>query len=219
MKKYFITGLVILLPVALTIGIVIFFFNLLTTPFLGAVKVVFEKYGLFEEGFLFLSPRQLQNLIAQFMILLSLFAVTVTLGFVARWFFFHSLLGFAEYIVKKIPLVSSIYKTCKEVINTLFTSTTNSFKQVVLVPFPSASSYAIGFITKDEVEGLENTEISKPVAIFIPTTPNPTSGFLVFYEKKEIIPLDMKVEEAFKCVISCGVIAPRFSPATLDSNP
>lgn len=87
-KKYFITGLVILLPVALTLAIVIFVFNLLTTPFLGVVKTIFDHYQLFETGFLFLSSDQLQNLIAQTLILISLVAVTIGLGFIARWFFF-----------------------------------------------------------------------------------------------------------------------------------
>lgn len=210
MKKYFITGLIILLPAALTIVIVIFFFNLLTVPFLGAVKAVFDQYKLFEKGFLFLDATQLQNLIAQTLILISLFFITVFLGFIARWFFFHSLISLAEYIVKKIPLVRTIYKTCQEVINTIFTSDANSFKQVVLVRFPNPNSYAIGLITREFIPGLEKTELIGSVAVFVPTTPNPTSGFMIMYKESDLIYLDMKVEDAFKCIISCGVISSDF---------
>ena len=128
MKKYFITGLVILLPLALTLAIVIFIFNLLTGPFLGVVKTIFDHYHLFEKGFLFLSADQIQTLFAQILIIASLFSIVIGLGFIARWFFFHTLIRFAEYIVKRIPLVRTIYKTCQEVIRTIFTSKTKSFK-------------------------------------------------------------------------------------------
>ena len=211
MKKYFITGLVILLPVALTMAIVAFIFNLLTTPFLGAVRTVFEHYHLFEKGFLFLNTSQLQTFVAQILILSSLFFLTIGLGFIARWFFFHAIIKFAEYLVKKIPFVSTIYKTCKDVIKTIFTSKTNSFKQVVLVRFPNVNTYSIGLITREEIAGLKQTTHADAVPVFVPTTPNPTSGFLVMYKKQDIIYLDMKVEEAFKYIISCGLLAPSFN--------
>jgi uncharacterized membrane protein len=210
MKRYFITGLVILLPVALTIAIVVFVFNLLTVPFLGVVKTVFDQYGLFENGFLFLNAEQIQNLVAQLLILISLFCITIALGYIARWFFFHAMIKFAEYIVKHIPLVSTIYKTSQDVIKTIFTSETNSFKQVVLVHFPNAESYSIGLVTREGIPGLKDTDYESAVAVFVPTTPNPTSGFMVMYKESDLIYLDMKVEEAFKYVISCGMILPDF---------
>lgn len=210
MKKYFITGLVILLPLALTLAIVIFIFNFLTVPFLGIVKAVFDRYHLFEEGFLFLTADQIQTLFAQILILGSLFFIVIGLGFIASWFFFHTLLRFAEYIVKRIPLVRTIYKTCQDMINTIFTSDRKSFKQVVLVPFPNHDCYSIGLITREEISGLNGTPQAESVAVFVPTTPNPTSGFLMMYRPSDILYLDMKVEDAFKTIISCGVIYPDF---------
>lgn len=210
MKKYFITGLVILLPVALTIAIVIFVFNLLTIPFLGLVKTIFDHYGIFENGFLFLNAQQVENLVAQFLILVSLFFITLLLGYIARWFFFHTMIKFAEYIVRQIPLVNTIYKTSKDVIKTIFTSETKSFKQVVLVRFPNPETYSIGLVTREGIPGLKDTDYDDAVAVFVPTTPNPTSGFMVMYKQKDLIYLDMKVEDAFKYVISCGVIMPDF---------
>ncbi len=210
MRKSFITGLVILLPLALTLAIVVFIFNLLTVPFLGIVKAVFDHYRLFENGFLFLNADQLQNLIAQILILGSLFCLVIGLGFIARWFFFHTFIKFTDYIVEKIPLVNSIYKACQEVIKTLFTSKTKSFKQVVLVPFPNAKTFSIGLITREVLPGLEGTDHAKSVAVFVPTTPNPTSGFLMMFKQEDLVYLDMKVEEAFKFIISCGMIYPVF---------
>ncbi len=212
MKKYFITGLVILLPLALTIAIVTFIFNLLTVPFLGIVKAVFDHYNLFENENLFLmTADQLQNLVAQLLILVSLVLIAVALGFIARWFFFKTFIKFAEYVVKRIPLVSTIYKTCKDIIKTLFTSKTNSFKQVVLVRFPNPDTYSIGLITRDEIPSLAGTSHADSVAVFVPTTPNPTSGFMIMFKQADLIYLDMKVEDAFKYIISCGVISPAFN--------
>jgi uncharacterized membrane protein len=206
MKKTFITGLVILLPVALTLAIVVFFFNLLTGPFLGIVKAVFGKYHLFDKGFLFLNADQIQTLFAQVLILASLFLLVIGLGFIARWFFFHTFLKFAEYIVKRIPLVNTIYRTCQDVIRTIFSSKAKSFKQVVLAPFPNPEVYTMGFITQESLPGLAHHPES--VAVFIPTAPNPTSGFLMMFNASDLLYLDMKIEDAFKTIISCGVVYP-----------
>lgn len=211
MKKYFITGLVILLPLALTTAIVMFIFNLLTVPFLGIVTAVFNHYHLLEEGVFLLNSDQIQNLVAQFFILVSLFFIVIGLGFIARWFFFKAFIKFAEYVVKYIPLVSTIYKTCQDVIKTIFTSKTNSFKQVVMVRFPHPQTYSIGFITREEIPSLANTSHSDAVAVFVPTTPNPTSGFMIMFKPDDLIYLDMTVEDAFKYIISCGVISPDFN--------
>ena len=130
---------------------------------------------------------------------------------IARWFFFKTFIKFAEYVVKRIPLVSSIYRTCQDVIKTIFTSKTKSFKQVVLVRFPHPHTYSIGLITREEIPSLANTSHADAVAVFVPTTPNPTSGFLVMFKPADLIYVDMRVEDAFKYVISCGVISPAFN--------
>jgi uncharacterized membrane protein len=210
-KKYFITGLVILLPLALTVGIVVFVFNLLTTPFLGAVKAIFDRYNLFETGFIFFDADQLQNLIAQSLILFSLIIFTIGLGVIARWFFFRTLLRIADFVVRHIPLVSSIYKTCQDVIKTIFNSKANSFQQVVIVRFPNPETCSIGLVTREQIPSLKDTSYENVIAVFVPTTPNPTSGFLIMCKPEDLIYLDMKVEDAFKYIISCGVILPSFN--------
>lgn len=217
MKKYFFTGLILLLPLTLTILIIVFIFNLLTAPFLGIVKTLFEYYGLFEKGFLFLTSSQLQNLIAQLLTLTFLAVFTLALGYIARWFFFKSILKFTDLLVKKIPFVRTIYKTSKEVIKTIFTSTNNSFKQVVLVKFPNPDSLSLGLITREEILPLKDTAFKDAVTVFVPTTPNPTSGFLILYKKQDLIFLDMTVEDAFKYIISCGLVTPPFH--TLKTQP
>lgn len=209
MKRYFVTGLIILLPVALTLAIVIFLFNLLTEPFAGIVKVFLTHYGLLNNGFLFLSADQAQKIISQVIILIMLFFFTVGLGFLARWFFIHYVIRIWEYILQRIPFIGSLYKTCQDVIQTLFQSDGSAFKQVVLVPFPSLTSTTVGFVTHDNILGIG--EIGETlVAVFVPTTPNPTSGYLMIFKASELVYLDIKPEEALKYIISCGVIAPPF---------
>ena len=210
MKKYFVTGLVLLLPLAMTMAIVIFVFNFLTKPFVGIFKSILGHYGLLEQGFLFLSPEQTQEYLSQLIILALLFFFTVSLGAVTRWFFINYLIHLWDYMLHRIPFVSTIYKTSQDVIKTLFANEAKSFKQVVLVHFPNPNTYSIGLVTRENLPDLEKGSLDEFVTVFVPTTPNPTSGFLVLCKAKELIYLDMKVEDAFKYVISCGVIGSPF---------
>lgn len=205
MKKYFITGLVILLPLALTVAIVVFIFNFLTEPFAGIVKSILNHYGWLTSGLLFWSADQVQQAISQLIILLFLFFFTVGLGIITRWFFFNYLINLSERLFHRIPFISSVYKTCKDVIKTIFTSKTKSFKQVVLVRFPNQQTQTIGLVTRENIPGIRSDD-QELVAVFVPTTPNPTSGFLMMFKQNQLTYLDMTIEDAFKYVISCGVI-------------
>ena len=124
-----------------------------------------------------------------------------------RWFFIHYILRLWDYLLNCIPVISPVYKTCQEIINTVFASKATSFKQVVLVRYPNEYSYSIGFITREDFPGL-NTPL---ISVFVPTTPNPTSGFLMMFKPSDLIYLDMKVEDAFKYIISCGMILNTFN--------
>lgn len=210
MKKYFITGLVILLPVTLTLIVITFLFNLLTEPFLGVTKAFLDRYDLGEQGFLFLNAEQLQRYLSQVFILITLLAFTIVLGMLARWFFVPYVIRFWELVIDRIPFVSSVYKACQDVIKTIFGSQTSAFKQVVMVPFPNKETQTIGLVTRESLEGLEQITGETLVVVFVPTTPNPTSGFLTIFKKKDIVVLDIPIEDAFKYVISCGVIMPPF---------
>jgi uncharacterized membrane protein len=208
MKKYFITGLVVLLPLAVTLAIVSFILGFSTGPFVGIVRNIFHKYDLLDSGFLFLSAEQTQIFVAQIIVVILLFFFTVLLGILTRWFFINTLIRFGEYILHRIPVVSSVYKTSQDVIRTVFGASTKSFKQVVLVPFPTPQSRSLGFITQDNVcpLGNEQPEPQTFIAVFVPTTPNPTSGFLLMLKPEDVNYSKMTVEEAFKYIISCGVI-------------
>lgn len=199
-KKHFITGLVILLPIAVTVALLFFVINFLTEPFVGFIEKFLEPYDWYTKYY---SPIRFSLQIAM---LATLFLFTVMLGFLARLVAFKSLISLHEYVLHRIPIIKSIYKAAQQVIQTLFGSSSKSFKQVVMVKFPTHSSYCIGLISS-QGPLLCNAAIGKNlITVFVPTTPNPTSGFLMMYPEEEVVYLDMKVEDAFKYIISCGVI-------------
>jgi uncharacterized membrane protein len=200
MKKYFITGLVTLLPVAVTIWIVHFLIDHLTKPFLGLVMILTDRLPI--------ASSQLIRTLSQLLILLSLFFLILFLGFTARRFFFNQILRLGDTFLDRIPLVNKVYKTSKEIVKSIFATEQRSFTQVVMIPFPYPGSYCIGLIAKKAPQACSEAEHHELVSVFIPTTPNPSTGYLVMCQKSEMIYLNMKTEEAIKYVVSCGVIQP-----------
>jgi len=209
MKKYFITGLIILLPLAMTIAIVAFIVNFLTQPFMGLVSKFLSEFNIAATGIFIFSADQVIRYSSQLIILISLMLITIILGMIARWFFFKSLLSLSDKILHRIPVVNKVYKTSQEIIKTLFSSDKNSFKQVVLVPFPNEGSYAIGLIARESPKECCDKIGEQMTSVLIPTTPNPTTGYLLMYKNSQIINLKMRPEEAIKYVVSCGVIIPQ----------
>lgn len=207
-KKYIFTGLVILLPVAVTIAIVTFIVNFLTKPFVGIVTKMLSHWQITKTGFLFLSPEQVVQGISQLLILIGLLIFTVLLGIVTRWFFFNALINLSDKILHKIPLVNKVYKTTQDIIKTLFASEKNSFQKVVMVPFPLKGVYSIGLVSRESPQTCNEAEGHPMVSVFVPTTPNPTTGFLLMFKEEDLIHVDMKTEDAVKYVVSCGVIIP-----------
>jgi uncharacterized membrane protein len=208
MKKHFITGLVILLPLVITIAVVTFLVNFLTKPFMGVVSTIFTKLNIINHGFLFLSPEQLLSYGSKLIILVFIFLFTVALGIIARWFLINTLFRLGDKILHRIPIVNTVYKTTQDIIKTLFVSDKNTFKQVVMVPFPRADVFVIGLIARDSPKICSQAAGNDLVSVFVPTTPNPTTGFLLMFKHSDLILIDMKPEDAIKYIVSCGVIIP-----------
>jgi uncharacterized membrane protein len=208
MKKYFITGLVILLPLTLTILIVAFVVNFLTKPFIGLVVKILSATKIQQLHTHILSSEQIIRYGSQIVILIGLFLFTLLLGLFARWFIFNGLIKISDKILHKIPLVNKVYKTTQEIVKTLFITDKNSFKQVVMVPFPSKGLYSLGLVSRKAPDTCLDAAKKDLISVFVPTTPNPTTGFLLLFKREDLIYLDMKTEEAVKYVVSCGVIVP-----------
>lgn len=209
MKKYFVTGLVFLLPLVVTIAVLIFLVNFLTQPFIGVVSAFLTKMGLANKGFLFLSPEQLLSYSSKLLILILLFLFTVVLGVITRWFFIHYLFRLGDRALSRIPIVNTVYKTTQDIIKTLFVSDKNTFKQVVMVPFPHPDTYVLGLVVRESPEVCSNAANDDLTSVLVPTTPNPTTGFLLMVKRSDLIFVDLKPEEAIKYIVSCGVIVPK----------
>lgn len=208
MKKYFITGLVILLPLAVTIAIVVFTVNFLTKPFVGIVSGFLKDFNILNKGFFLMSNEEVVLYGSKILILICLFLFTLILGMIARWFFFKSLIHLSDKVLQKIPLVNKVYKTTQEIIKTIFVTDKSSFKQVVMVPFPKPGTYVMGLVSRESPKACSDKAGGELFSVLVPTTPNPTTGFLLMYKKEEMIFLDLKPEHAIKYIVSCGVITP-----------
>jgi uncharacterized membrane protein len=118
---------------------------------------------------------------------------------------------FGHQILNRIPLVSSIYSGAKQVAETLFADSSTAFKRVLLVEYPRKGVWSMCFQTSDDVGEIQSRTAPEVVCVFVPTTPNPTSGFLLFVPRTELVPLEMQVDEGLRMIISLGVAVPRWT--------
>lgn len=214
MKKDFLAGLALLLPVVLTIIIVRLCVNLLTKPFLGFVTALVYRYEWLALPPAYLPPEGVTLFITKMLVILSLFGLLLAMGFLARIFIVHSLLKVADKILHQIPLINRFYKTIQEVMHTLFRTESPAFSQVVLVPFPHPHSYSVGLITKNSLPEGTDPKMRDLISVFVCGTPNPAMGFMLLFKRNQLIFIDMKVEDAMKFIISCGVMYTGFNKSS-----
>jgi uncharacterized membrane protein len=194
MKKYFITGLIILLPLVVTLWIVGFLINFLTDPFLAQTKIILS--------YLLMDHELIVTLVSEVLILLFIITFIILIGMGGE-LFFNQFLFFSLF--HKIPIVNKIYKVSCELVQILLSKSAKSFSEVVLAPYPDSHQLSMGFIT----ESLHLVDVQQQemplVSVFVPTAPNLTVGYLLLYKKEQLRPTQMKVDEAMKFVVSCGV--------------
>lgn len=211
MKKYFVTGIVILLPVFLTVIIVTFFINFLTKPFLGTVEEALKQFDLFNQSYFIFQSEKIVTIVSKFIILIGLTLVILGVGLIGKIFLIEYVFRIGNGFFYNIPYVNKIYKACQDVVHSLLSSESKSFSQVVLVPFPTLSTLSVGLVTRQSIL-LESVPTSTElIPVFIPGTPNPSVGFLLMFKKENLIFVNMKIDEAMKFVVSCGVVVPEFT--------
>lgn len=205
------TGLAILLPLVITILVLEFIVDFLTEPFIGVIAPLLKHFHIDRYGAPYISPEKLLTYSSKACILVLLFLLTILIGIVTRWFLVRMALNLWDRILHKIPVIKTIYKTTQDIIKTLFSPDKHSFEQVVMVQFPTEGIYALGLISHESPASCSKKVGSKLISVLIPTTPNPTTGFLLMYKETDLIYVDMKPEQAIKYLVSCGVIAPEGS--------
>ncbi|MEM1283282.1 MAG: DUF502 domain-containing protein [Chlamydiota bacterium] len=206
MKKYFITGLALLLPAVFTVMIFLFVLNILTKPFVGTIEHALNYFDMLDTPILFFTAKQVITFFSRVIILILLFLTTVLIGLLTRILVFHYLIRLGNYILHKIPFINKIYKAAQDVIETIFKDKATTFSQVVLIPFPEQSNLCLGLITNAPETDEPITDNHGNISVFVPATPNPTMGFMLLYKREQLIFLDMTVDEAIQFIVSCGVM-------------
>ena len=201
-RANFLTGALIVIPLVLTLWILYFIIDKLNFLLLEPIANILGRWAPAENI-------EILTKIAIFFLLLLGFTF---IGFATRIIILRNIFGFGEKILYRLPMVSNIYRTIKEISFAFFVQKKSIFQRVVLVEYPRKGIYQLGFVTSDaKGEARERTGKSL-LNVFVPTTPNPTSGVLVLVPSEETISLDMSVAEAMKMVISGGTVAPKHRP-------
>ena len=195
----FITGVVVILPVILTVAILRFIIVKLNLLLLNPLLSYLSPYHPHEQ------PRMM---LAKSLIFIAVVLLLGIIGLATRIFFVRKTFFFERFLYK-LPMVNKIYGTTKEISNAFLGKRKGVFKRVILIEYPRKGLYSIAFVTS-ELSSEPSRKTSKElISAYVPTTPNPTSGIFLLIPREEIIPLDMSVEEGLKMVISSGVIFKR----------
>ena len=199
-RANFFTGLAIMLPAIASVVVLVWFFSTVanitdTLLFFLPAKLTHKNAG---EGPMYWYWS---------MVALALAVILISVvGRLTRYYLGVKMVQFMDHVLLRIPLLNKIYATIKQV-NEAFTSNKSSFKQVVLVEFPSPGQKAVGFVTGEQ-DGAFGKGGEKRISVFVPTTPNPTGGFLLLVPESELTKLDMSVAEGIKFIVSLGAIPP-----------
>lgn len=195
LKNYFLTGLLVVVPIVMTILVIrwlIHFLDSLLTSMLPEALRPDVLYGLPVPGI---------GLLATLLLILLIGVLTANI-------FGRSLVNFYERILDRIPLVKGVYTLFKQVSDTVLKRDRGAFRKVVLIEYPRRDIWAVAFVTGVSEGEVQEVTAKKLVNVFVPTTPNPTSGFYILVPHDEMIELAMTVEEAFKLIISGGMVTP-----------
>jgi len=198
-RNAFLTGLLIFLPLGTTIFVLNFLLNLFKAP---ATRLAFEL-GLREDR-LFFGVETLLAVVGLFVGILSL----TVLGFLSNYVLGKFFISSAEKILGTVPFLSTVYKSVKQIVETFGKENRAVFKEVVLIEYPRPDCYVLGFVTNDASGETEAMIGRKLTNVFVPTTPNPTSGFLLLLPREDIYRLDMSVGDGMKMLISGGAVIP-----------
>jgi len=198
LKGWFVTGVLMLMPLGVTFFVIKFLLDKVGQP----ASVLF--FGRWTH----ILGQQWMGWIMDILSVLIVIAIITTFGWLSKFFFGRLLLSITEKCIKAIPIINTIYKTVQQIVETIGKNKKAVFQQAVLVPFPSQGLYSIGFLTNRSTGETQSKTTEDVYNVFVPTTPNPTSGFLIMVPEAKMIRLDMSVGDAIKLIISGGTVSP-----------
>ncbi|MGY6707546.1 MAG: DUF502 domain-containing protein [Rhizobiaceae bacterium] len=204
LRTYFLTGFIVCAPVVITVWLIWSFVGWVDSWVVPYIPAAYNPDAYV--------PFRVPGL----GLIVGLVLITLV-GFLTANIIGRKIVSMGEFIVGRMPLVRSIYNGLKQILETVLSDKSNTFQKVGLIEYPRRGLYAIVFMateTGGEVQAKVGDQAGQTVAVFLPTTPNPTSGFLLFVPKSDIIELSMSVEEGAKLVISAGLVSPEYDAAT-----
>jgi uncharacterized membrane protein len=202
-RRTFLTGLLILIPLFVTYALIAFLFNIFTNASAPLMRGLFRVLDLTRYGWT-------EPLVPLINFLLSL-AVIFLLGLFGANFLGRRILEAIDALILRLPIVKSIYGAVKQLVDT-FQGPQRGFQRVVLIQYPSQGLWTMGFVATERPDTMNLTPSSTILTIYIPTTPNPTSGYLVMVRPEDVVDVDYTVEDAFKFIISSSIVAKDLAP-------
>ena len=194
LRRYLVAGILVWLPIGITIILLRILIGLLDRS-LVLIPARFQ-------------PEVLLGVAIPGLGLLLTLAILLLTGVLAANFVGRSLVGFWERMLERIPVVRSVYSASKNFAEIVFSDSDQSFKKVLLIEYPRKGLYGLAFQTSTDLGEIQSRTGEDVVCTFVPTTPNPTSGFIIIIPRKDVIELDMEVDDALKMIISLGVVVP-----------
>jgi uncharacterized membrane protein len=213
LRNYFLTGIAVTAPIAITLWILLGIIELIDEAVVPLLPAVYNPNTYLRDTF------GAEANIPGVGLVVVIVGLTL-IGFLAAGFFGRMFVRSSERLVGRMPVVRSLYGALKQIFETVLESSSRSFREVVLVEYPRRGIWAIAFITATTEGEVQNIIADEVVNIFLPTTPNPTSGFLLFVPRSALVPLNMTVEEGIKMVVSAGIVTPPDRrPADVQARP
>jgi uncharacterized membrane protein len=196
-RGYFLTGIIVTAPIGLTFYVSFLFIGFIDSKVRNIIPVKYHYDNIL--------PFEIPGIGLLIVFIMLTFIGFLTAGIIGRY-----IIKLGERIIARLPIIRSVYGALKQIFESVLKTSSKSFREVVLIEYPRKGIWAIGFITGDTQGEVQETSKDELVNVFLPTTPNPTSGFLLFVPRKDLRVLNMNVEEGIKMVISGGIVTPKF---------
>jgi uncharacterized membrane protein len=194
LKNIFLTGLAVIVPLGLTLYILVFLIGMMD----GLLTIIPRQYH----------PDTLIGFhIPGFGIIVTILLIFIS-GLMTKSIVGNRIVRYTEGLLDKIPIVRSIHMAIKKIVDSMVIYRSRSFKKVVLVEFPRKGAYTVAFVTGEPANEIHARTGQRFISVYVPTTPNPTSGYFIMFPEQEIVHLDMSVEDAFTLIISGGIVNP-----------